>query len=106
MKEIKKSDLAFLKRRIMPYFGVKKLYMDYKETDYVFPDCWVDMNSRIPVITVTQEWARQSMDERRKRLVHEVGHIFGYNHGIINGLRYDTHPEKDDWSRYIYGKIK
>ena len=103
---IPESDKKFLKQKIMPALGIKRVYIDYKETDYKWPDCWVELNRKIPIITVTNEWTRQDTDNRRSRLIHEAFHIKGLQHGIINGKNYSTYPKKDEFSKSVYRKIK
>jgi ssRNA-specific RNase YbeY (16S rRNA maturation enzyme) len=67
----------------------------------VWPDIWISGDT----VTVTQEWARQNADERRKRLVHECLHLVGLNHGKIDGLEYSTYPAKDKYSMKVYRRI-
>jgi hypothetical protein len=82
---------------------IKSVYIDWSDSDKKWPDIWVKL-CKIPVITVTAEWARQGADERRKRLVHELLHIKGYEHDEKIG--YSTYPEKDTFSMKIYNSIK
>jgi len=98
------SDMRWLVNVAMPHFGIKRVKVTYKETGKKWPDIWVSLN-KIPVITVTEEWVRQSVHERRKRLVHEFLHVIGYRHGKINGLDYHTVPQFDTFSKKVYGDI-
>jgi len=67
-----------------------------------YPDIWTDGKS----ITVTQEWAKQSPPERRKRFVHELLHLRGLEHGRIGRLNYSTYPALDSYSRYVYQQLR
>ena len=89
----------------MPYFGIRAVAIDYMETGKKWPDIWIEINRRPPLITVTQEWARQDTDERRKRLVHEIIHCLGIQHGRKGNLDYSTYPEKDSYSKAVYRDI-
>jgi len=98
---ILKSDREWL-RKVMPYFGIKAVAIDYVETGRKWPDCWIEINRRPPLITVTQEWARQNKDERRKRIVHELLHLKGLRHGKKGRFVYHTKPELDTYSVMVY----
>ena len=104
------SDLMFLNKKVLPYFRLRRV--DIAESDYKgkWPDLWVDTSRTPPIIVVTREWRRQSVGERRKRLVHEVLHLAGLEHPEnggtkIGGLVYHTRPVKDTFSRLVYQYI-
>ena len=101
MSRIDWDDFEWLKKTAMPYFGVNHLRMEWSQSKKIYPDIWVKLG-KVSVITVTREWARQNKDERRKRLVHEIGHIFGLQHGRIGKYLYSTFPKKDSYSLYVY----
>lgn len=100
-----KTDKKFLTGTAMPAFGIRKLGIDYSPSTAKHPDIWVETGGPFPVITVTREWARQDMHERRKRLTHELLHCKGVNHGRKGRFTYSTYPGKDTYSRHIYEKI-
>ena len=89
--------------KLMKLFNVPKLRFEWSLSTKRWPDIWVTLND-VPVITVTQEWARQTKDERRKRLVHEFLHISRFDHNEKIG--YSTYPEEDTFSRQLYNVIK
>ena len=111
------GDRDFIIYKLEPYFHLHAIEMRWSKSRKKWPDIWIEMRPDIertnygmvpvyiPVITVTAEWRRQSADERRKRLVHEAEHISGKQHGIYNGLSYNTFPEFDNYSKFIYKKI-
>jgi hypothetical protein len=70
-----------------------------------FPDIWISLG-KVPVITVTQEWQRQDIAERQKRLTHEiVGHLFMHLRDNIDRIGFYSRPEKDEFSKRLYNKI-
>ena len=102
---IPENDIKFL-RRAMRQLGIKEVELVEDPSRAKWPDIWVTTGAGRPVITVTQEWARQKPAERRKRLVHELKHLNGERHGRKKGgLLYSTRPEKDSYSRAIYKTI-
>ena len=104
MKEPKLTigDKKFLVRAIRT-FNVKSLRIAWSDSKKTYPDIWIEL-SKVPVITVTAEWARQSADERRKRLVHELLHAKGMGHN--ESIGYNSRPDKDTYSMEIYRSIK
>lgn len=101
---IKESDVIFLTDVAMPHFGVKLVGLSYSQSKKKWPDIWLgydDMGT--PIITVTREWARQSMHERRKRLIHELIHLIGQDHD--ESIGYSTYPDRDKYSMVIYRKM-
>lgn len=101
------GDLKFFYNRVLPYLGYEgRVYIVKSEYKGVYPDIWVDMSSSVPVISVTKEWRRQSVSERRKRLIHESCHLVGMKHGRIDSLMYSTYPDKDSFSRWLYQRIR
>ncbi len=103
---ISKSEIDFLRDRILPYFHIKNVDLTVVQTSYKHPDCWVHLNKKPPLIVVTQEWLKQGSDERLKRLVHELLHLMGEKHGKRGKLLYSTYPDKDSYSMVVYNKIK
>jgi len=85
--------------------GVPLMALAVSNSTKAYPDIWCNTQSQPPVITVTAEWAKQSTAERRKRLLHELAHIKGLEHGVVNGLRYSTHPSQDSYSRALYDAV-
>ena len=101
---ISEGDKKFLDKG-MAYFGIKAIKIGWSESKKRYPDLWCEM-TRPPKITVTAEWARQPMHERRKRLTHELAHIgWGLEHGKHRGLVYSTYPERDTYSKALYREI-
>ena len=98
---IPKGDVAFLRNVLLPWSGVQKVYLAWSDSKKSWPDIWVNMNG-IPKITVTQEWRSHSSSLRRSQLVHEFLHLKGLEHGMHEGLDYNTHPEKDQYSKKVY----
>lgn len=88
--------------KLMRIFGVRKVYINWSKSQKKWPDIWVQMN-KIPIITVTAEWARQDIHERRKRLTHEFLHIVGRQHD--ESIGYSTYPDRDTFSMKIYNAI-
>jgi len=91
--------------RAMRTFGISKLNIEWSDSKKRFPDIWVNMSGKIPMITVTAEWARQDAQERHKRIVHEFLHLLGYEHGRIGQYLYSTYPDKDTFSKAVYQKL-
>ena len=91
--------------RLMRTFGVSNLNIDWSSSRKRWPDLWINLEDKVPVITVTAEWARQDAPERKKRLVHEFCHILGYEHGRIGQYDYNTRPELDTYSKAVYQKL-
>ncbi len=93
------SDVRFIKKVLMPFAGVQKLFLAYSPSRARWPDIWVEPNG-VPKITVTQEWLRQSTMERRKRLTHEFLHLLGMSHD--ESIGYSTFPGRDSYSMKVY----
>ena len=105
MGKITASDSLFIEKTLMTKFGIKRLRIKYSPLKQRWPDLWCSLNG-IPEITVTDEWRRQSMRERRKRLVHEFIHIsWQFGHGKVGRYDFNTVPELDTYSRYVYDVI-
>lgn len=90
--------------RAMKALNINKVKIAWSDSQKKYPDIWVTL-SRPPVITVTQEWARQSAAERRKRLTHELLHIKGLEHGRYGNLVYSTYPAQDTLSKFVYQRL-
>ena len=97
-----KGDSAYM-RKAMKALGVKNVKIEVSSSTAKWPDIWVNP-SNPPVITVTQEWARQSAPERQKRLTHELLHLCGMQHN--SNISYDTRPAKDKFSKMVYEVIR
>ena len=87
---------------VMPYFQIRVVRFAWSSSLKKWPDLWMEPGP-IPTITVTREWARQKLDERRKRLVHESLHLVGMQHD--ESIGYSTHPERDTFSMRVYHQI-
>ena len=95
------SDIRWMMTRAMPALGIRQVRLATSQSKKIWPDCWTDGKK----ITVTKEWARQSMHERRKRLTHELAHLRGLEHGQVGNLNYSTYPAQDSFSRALYRSI-
>ena len=93
-------DLLFLKWASRQ-MGVKVPVILWSDSRAKHPDLWTDGRT----ITVTREWARQSQYERWKRLVHELLHIQGLQHGVIDGRLYSTRPQYDEFSQHVLSEL-
>ena len=114
---ITKGDRNFIVNILMPHFRIRTLEIVFSKSKAKWPDIWVEIKPSperlpsgmfimpVPRITVTKEWQSHNKDLRHSQLVHEFLHITGKDHGVYQGLRYDTHPEFDDYSKFIYRKI-
>jgi len=105
---IRRADRNFL-QRVITLYKIPNVKIEWSESKKVHPDIWCYPNERPPRIVVTQEWARQGVDERRKRLVHEVvGHmVYKWPHTpYMERLGFSTYPRKDRISRWIYQDTK
>ena len=100
--KISEGDIKFIRETLMPLTRIKKMRLAYNFSSRKWPDIWITLN-KIPTITITDEWRRQNMHERRKRLVHEFLHIQGLEHNEKIG--YNSYPQYDSYSRTIYRKI-
>lgn len=86
----------------MPALGVKAVEVAWSKSRAKWPDIWVEGDRVPPRITVTAEWARQGVHERRSRLTHEILHLRGLEHGQHEGLEFSTYPDEDEYSRAVY----
>jgi hypothetical protein len=86
--------------RLLPYLGLKSIQIAQDdEYEGTYPDIWVQGKT----ITVTREWARQEMHERRKRLLHEGLHLVGFGHGAKERrMGYYSQPAKDAYTKALY----
>ena len=85
----------------MPALGIPKIRLSFSPSKARWPDLWTDGKT----ITVTREWVRQNAGERRKRLVHELCHLKGLQHGQIGGLDFNTVPRLDTYGKAVYQRI-
>ena len=95
------ADAKWVEDQLLPYLGVNSLQIEQDdEYDRKYPDIWIQGS----VITVTKEWARQDVHERRKRLLHEGLHYAkGFGHGPRErAMGYYSQPDKDVYTRELY----
>ena len=98
------ADAKWVEDQLLPYLGVDSLQVEQDdEYDKTYPDIWI----RGSVITVTREWARQDLHERRKRLLHEGLHYAkGLGHGPKErAMGYYSQPDKDVYTRDLYKRV-
>lgn len=100
--DIPKSDVQFIKRILLPWANLNAIYLRLSNSKKKWPDIWCKRTDT-PIIIVTQEWARQNVHERRKRLVHEFLHLKGLEHD--DTIKYSTYPEKDEYSKFVYRRL-
>ena len=98
---ITERDRKFIRTKMLPYFGIKALNIDYSSSLARYPDIWVSLD-RVPIITVTETWRRKSERQRHVELVHESLHIKGLQHGKYGGLDFNTKPALDSYSKKVY----
>lgn len=104
LRPISISDEKFL-RRAMRKFNIQKLRVRFDSSAKKWPDIWIEEIRGIPTITVTREWAKQNMSERRSRLLHETLHCLGLQHGKIGEYTFSTKPAEDTYSKYVYQQL-
>lgn len=96
------GDREWLQDVALPFFGMEEVRVAEDlnhRSDY--PDVWADLGT--VAITVTRAWARESEDERRKRLTHELLHLAGMGHGKAEReMGYYSRPERDSYSLLVY----
>ena len=98
------ADAKWVEDQLLPYLGVDSLEIQQDaEYEKTYPDIWI----RGSVITVTKEWARQDVHERRKRLLHEGLHYAkGLGHGPKErAMGYYSQPDKDVYTRDLYKRV-
>ena len=98
------GDKRFIREVLMPFAGISAIKIASSNSRAKWPDIWIDMDG-IPTITVTNEWRRQNIHERRKRLVHEGCHILGLEHGRIGRYNFNTKPSLDTYSKHVYRQL-
>jgi hypothetical protein len=89
--------------KALQHFGIKRIGIAQSESRAKWPDIWCEMGGKYPVITVTREWAKQGLHERRKRLTHEMLHLCGMQHD--ESLGYSTYPQRDKFSMRYYNSF-
>ena len=99
---IPKEDIVFLRNKWLPWTGLRAVYIAWSNSRAKWPDIEIELEN-IPVITVTPEWRRQSMQERHKRLVHEGLHVLGMEHD--ESIGYSTIPSRDSYSKKVYRRL-
>lgn len=85
------------------YFDIKNVRFRISGSTATYPDIWCTPRSKPPVITVTGEWASKGKSDRERRIVHELLHCCGMEHGKPKG--YSTYPDKDVYSWIVYEGI-
>lgn len=108
---IPEGDKKFVETKLLPWAGIKAVILKWSDSTARWPDIWVTFGRGLPTITMTAEWERQNVHERRKRLVHEFLHIKGLNHPRNGGMGigkfvYSTYPDKDTYSKYVYRGLR
>lgn len=100
-------DTTFITHVLLPRYNIRKVAIDYSPSKAEWPDIWLSYKGNTPVVTVTDEYLRQSRQEREKRLVHElVGHhVLGLEHGRIGLYDFNTAPSRDSYSKMIYRRL-
>ena len=96
---MEEGDIRFVREVLLPWSRVRAVRIAWSDSTKAWPDIWIELGE-IPVITVTREWARQGVHERRKRLVHEFLHLRGMEHD--ESIGYSTRPERDSYSMKVY----
>ena len=101
---INEGDKKFLDKA-MSYLRIRVIKIGWSDSKEKYPDLWCYPKERPPRIVVTQEWKKQSADERRSRLTHELLHVRGLQHGRIGKYNYSTYPVEDTYSKAMYRHI-
>lgn len=97
------SDKKWISDVLLPAFGLRTLKVGVDRSKKgTYPDIWCLPGEA--TIMVTEEWERQPLHERRKRLTHEAIHLaWGLGHGARERrMGYYSHPSKDTFSKRIY----
>ncbi len=100
---IEKGDIDFIKNKWLPWTGLRAVYIRFSNSRQKWPDLWIELG-RIPIITITREWMRQTRQERHKRLVHEGLHALGMEHN--ESIGFSTVPARDSYSKKVYRSLK
>ena len=100
---IPKGDVEFIREILLPWSGVRAVYIKQSDSTKKYPDIWLSYRGKIPMITVTREWARQTKKERHKRLVHEFLHILGMEHD--ESIGFSTFPKRDSYGMKMYRRL-
>lgn len=98
-----KGDVRFIKNVLLPWSGVRAVYIGWSSSTKKWPDIWLFWKNGVPVITVTKEWRSHDTHLRRSQLVHEFLHIRGMEHDEEKG--YSTIPARDSYSKEVYRKL-
>ena len=99
---LSESDKNWVEQVALPYLKIGSVSIKEDESYYgTYPDIWINTGTR--TITVTRAWAKQSLHERRKRLLHEMLHMTGLRHGPKERkLGYYSRPDRDSYSKKLY----
>ena len=98
--------MEWVRDRMMPALGLGKVTItEANEHTGTYPDLWSAPATM--TITITPEWARQPLHERRKRLLHEGIHLaWGWGHGARERkLGYYSRPDRDAFTRELYRRL-
>lgn len=105
MRLVNEQDKQFV-NSLMRRFNIKGIKLAVSDSTKKWPDIWIsDLDSDIPTVTVTREWARQSMRERHKRLVHEIVCHYVKRMDHDEKIGFSTYPERDRYSKRVYGNL-
>ena len=99
------GDIKFVQDILLPWAGIRAVYIACSNSKKKYPDIWIDMYKGIPRITITKEWESHNKHLRRSQLVHEFLHLRGLNHGRIGKYDYNTRPELDTYSKKVYRRL-
>lgn len=101
MKFLTRAEEAWLRGIVIPALGIKVSVKIIEDHDYQgkYPDIW----TKGYTITITNEWARQSPTERKKRLLHEMIHIAGFPH--MPKVGFYSRPERDTFTAKVMRKL-
>jgi len=102
---LNKVDQGFV-RMLMVKYNIKSIEFAKSGSVSKWPDIWIEnLDRKVPRITVTDEWKKQSTPERHKRLVHEIvcHYVKGMDHDERIG--FSTYPKKDRYSQKLYKSL-
>jgi hypothetical protein len=102
-RELTPGDSSFI-HFLMRRYKVTKLAIAFSESTKVWPDLWIELGET-PRISLTREWASHDKDLRRSQILHEFCHIGGLEHGKKGKLDFNTHPNRDSYSKNLYRQL-
>ena len=78
-KMISEDDIIFL-TKASKYFNINSpIHIKWNNSDETYPDIWITLKKPY-TIYITNEWRKQELKERHKRLIHELYHIIYRDH--------------------------